>query len=75
MEVYLYKCEVCGVCVFSNQDHGRVWYNDCCGICKTWTYYEKVVIHKIEHRYVFYGPTAEEYKNGISEKEKSTDEH
>lgn len=43
---WLYKCEVCGVAVFSNQDHGNVWYNDCCGICKTWTYYDKMVIHK-----------------------------
>lgn len=57
---WLYKCEVCGVAVFSNQDHGNAWYNDCCGICKTWTYYDKVVIHEnmcllpgIEDEYMF----------------------
>mgnify|MGYP001603666042 CR=1 FL=1 len=73
MEVYLYKCEVCGSCIFSNQDHGRTWYNNCCGACKIWTYYEKVVVREItrivdsskwlvECKMEFYAPTAEEYK-------------
>ena len=46
-EKWMYRCEFCGVAVFSNEDHGRLWYNDCCGICKTWTYYEKIVINPI----------------------------
>lgn len=68
MEVYLYKCEVCGVAMFSNRDHGRVFYNDCCGICKIWTYYEKVMMKPAFDMFLnfqgnrFYVPTAEEYK-------------
>lgn len=48
MVVFLYKCEVCGVAVFSEQDHGRTWYNDCCGTCRVRIYYEKVVIQAID---------------------------
>ena len=78
MELFLYKCELCGVAMFATSDRGRVWYVDCCGICKTWTYYEKVV-HCVlgsgkESHFGFYGPTAEEYKNGISEKDGNTKE-
>lgn len=49
VRLWLYKCEVCGVAVFSNQDHGIAWYNDCCGICKTWTYYDKVIIRESQY--------------------------
>lgn len=73
-EWWLYKCEVCGVAVFANQDNGPVWYNDCCGICKTWTYYDKVVIHKspyllplIDDEYVFMSKTNREEENGDSD--------
>lgn len=46
-EKWMYRCEFCGVVVLSNEDHGSSWYNDCCGICKTWTYYERIVIKPI----------------------------
>lgn len=76
---YLYKCEVCGVAVFSNQDHGMAWYNDCCGICKTWTYYDRVIITKcpaglplplFDEVYLFLSNRGENEKDGTEESSK-----
>jgi hypothetical protein len=53
MELFLYRCERCGVASFAVSDHGPTWYVDCCGSCKDWSDNRKVVIHCVEGRYVF----------------------
>lgn len=43
MKVFLYKCEVCGAAKFSEQDHGRTWYDRCVGVCEGgWQYHDKI---------------------------------
>ena len=44
MEVFLYKCEVCGTARFNEQDNGRTWYASCVGCCGIWTYHDKIII-------------------------------
>jgi hypothetical protein len=45
MQIFLYKCEVCGAAIFSEQDHGRAWYARCIGVCEGgWQYHDKVII-------------------------------
>jgi len=44
MELFLYKCERCGVALFAEANHGPVWYVDCCGSCKEWSYHNKIII-------------------------------
>lgn len=44
MEVFLYRCELCGTVKIFDDDYGRIHYVNQCGDCKGWAYYEKVII-------------------------------
>ncbi len=71
MEVYLYRCEVCKVVICVDDDRGRTYYMDCCGVCTGWSYYEKIEIRSDptkRYTMIAYCPTAEEGKaNGNSD--------
>ncbi len=44
VEVYLYMCESCKVCMFSEEDQGELWYTNCVGVCAVGTFYYRVRI-------------------------------
>lgn len=65
MQKYLYRCEVCKAVICVDEDHGRIYYVDCCGTCQGWAYYEKIVIVPDPTKLydmMAYCPTSEECK-------------
>ena len=43
-EVYLYRCELCGVVIAELSNRGSKFYIDECSACKHWADFEKVNI-------------------------------
>lgn len=71
MKHFLYKCQICGAAVFSNENHGSMWHVSYCGVCKIGQFYEKIVIR--ENQFILPAIDDEyEFRSVVEEKK---DEH
>jgi len=73
-EVFLYRCDTCGAVKCIEGDKGRIFYEDCCGSCKGWSYYEKIVSNNKYDMFCNYVETCFvlEEKKDDSKEEKDT---
>jgi hypothetical protein len=44
MELFMYRCDICGSIKLTEEDFNDSWYSDCYGICVLNTFHDKIII-------------------------------